>query len=78
MLRACVISFLEKWDECLTLAEFFITIVIKKAFEWHHLRPSMARNIGHLLIGLRWETVVISDLILSKKLESKLALFRAI
>ena len=22
MLRACVISFLEKWDECLTLAEF--------------------------------------------------------
>ena len=23
MLRGCVISFLEKWDECLTLAEFF-------------------------------------------------------
>ena len=22
MLRACVISFPEKWDECLTLAEF--------------------------------------------------------
>ena len=78
MFRACVISFPEKWDECLTLAEFFITIVIKKAFEWHHLRPCMARNLEHLLTGLRWVVVDILGLILSKKLESKLVLFRAI
>ena len=61
----------------MTLAEFFITIVIKKAFEWHHLRSYVARNVEHLLTGLRWVIVDILGLILSKKLESKLVLFRA-
>ena len=78
MLRACVISYPKKWDECLTLAEFLITIAIKKAFVWHLLRPCMARNVEHLLTGLKWVIVVTSDLILSRKLKSKLVLFRVI
>ena len=38
----------------------------------------MARNVEHLLTRLKWVIVVILDLILSKKLESKLVLFRVI
>ena len=38
----------------------------------------MVRNVGHHLIGLKWETMDILGLISSKKLESKSALFRVI
>ena len=70
--------FLEKWDECLTLAEFFIIIAIKKAFVWHLLRPCMAINVEHLLTGLKWVTMGTLDLILSKKQENISVLFRVI
>ena len=36
----------------------------------------MERNVGHHLIGLKWETVDILGQISSKKLESKSALCR--
>ena len=35
----------------------------------------MARNVEHLLTGLKWVIMVIFNLILSNKLESKLVLF---
>jgi len=38
----------------------------------------MARNVEHHLTRLRWVIVDILGMILSKKLESKLALFKAI
>ena len=78
MLRACAISFPEKWDECLTLAEFSYNNSYQESIRMHHLRLYMARNVEHLLTGLRLVIVDILGLILSKKLESKLALFRAI
>jgi hypothetical protein len=49
-----------------------------KAFKWHLSRPYMARNVEHHLTRLKWETVVILGLILSKKQENKSALFRVI
>ena len=55
-----------------------MTIVIKKAFEWHLSRLCMARNPEHLLIGLKWVIVVTLDMILSRKLGSKLVLFKVI
>jgi transposase InsO family protein len=30
MLRSCVLTYLAKWDECLPLNEFYITIVTKR------------------------------------------------
>ena len=46
MLRACVLKYNQKWDECL-----LITIVIKKASRWLHLRPYMDGNAEHHWIG---------------------------
>jgi hypothetical protein len=38
MLRACVLEFPQKWDDCLPLAEFLIITVIKKVLKWHRLK----------------------------------------
>ena len=46
ILRACVLSYSKKWDECLPHAEFFTTIAIKKVSKWHHLKPCMDGDAG--------------------------------
>jgi hypothetical protein len=38
MVRACVLESPQKWDDCLSLAEFFIIIAIKKVLKWHRLK----------------------------------------
>jgi transposase InsO family protein len=53
MLRACVISFPEKWDECLKLAEFSYNNSYQECIQMAHLRPCMARNAEPLSTGLK-------------------------
>jgi hypothetical protein len=74
MLRACVISFPEKWDECLKLAGFSYNNIYQESIQMHHLRLFMARNAGPHSTGLRWETVVILGLTLCWKQERRLGL----
>ena len=70
MLIACAISFLEKWDECLNLAEFSYN---------NSYQESICMAPFEALYGKKCRTPLdILGLILSKKLESKLVLFRAI
>ena len=71
MLRACAISFPEKWDGCLKLAEFLTIIATKKASAWHYLKLYMEESVGHHLTGLKWETMDTLGQISSKRLESK-------
>jgi transposase InsO family protein len=47
MLRACVLEFPQKWDDCLPLADFLIITAIKKVFKWHHLKNCMDDDAGH-------------------------------
>ena len=78
MLRACAISFPEKWDECLNLAEFSYNNSYQESIHMAPLKLCMETNVEHHLIGLKCETMDILGLISSKKLESKLVLFRVI
>jgi len=45
MLRACVLTYNQKWDECLPLAEFAYTTVIKKASKWLLLKHYMGGGV---------------------------------
>ena len=45
MLRACVLTYNQKWDECLPLAEFAYTTVIKKASKWLLLKYYMGGGV---------------------------------
>jgi hypothetical protein len=47
MLRACVLEFPQKWDDCLPLAKFRIVTAIKRASRWHHLKPCTGDGVGH-------------------------------
>ena len=78
MLRACAISFPEKWDECLNLAEFSYNNSYQESIR---MAPFEALYGKKYRTALNW--VEVGDhgylgLILSKKLESKSALFRVI
>ena len=58
MLRACTISFPEKWDECLKLAEFSYNNSYQESIAWHHLKLYTEESVGRHLNGLKW---VIAD-----------------
>ena len=77
MLRACVISFLEKWDECLTLAEFSYNNSYQESIR---MAPFEALYGKKCRTPLNWVEVGDHGYFgpdLSRKLESKLELFRA-
>ena len=78
MLRAYAISFPEKWDECLKLVEFSYNNSYQESIRMAPFEAMYGKKCRTPLTGLRWETMDILGLILSKKLESKLVLFRAI
>ena len=77
-MRACAISFPEKWDKCLTLAEFSYNNSYQENIRMAPFEALYGKNVEHLLTGLRWVIMDILGLILSKKLENKSVLFRAI
>jgi hypothetical protein len=41
MLRACVLEFPQKLDECLPLAEFSYNNSYQESIKWHHLKLCM-------------------------------------
>jgi hypothetical protein len=47
MLSACVLEFPQKWDDCLTLAEFSYNTATKRALKWHHLKHYTGDGVGH-------------------------------
>ena len=77
-MRACAISFPEKWDECLNLAEFSYNNSYQESIHMAPFEALYGKNVGHHLTRLKWETMDILGLILSKKPESKSTLFRVI
>ena len=76
MLRACVITFPKKWDECLKLAEFSYNNNYQESIR---MAPFEALYGKKCRTPLNWVEVGDMDilgLISSKRLESKKALFR--
>ncbi|WVZ85026.1 hypothetical protein U9M48_031989 [Paspalum notatum var. saurae] len=51
MLRACVLTYSTKWDECLPLASLHITTATKRAWRWLLSRLSYGRRCEHLRTG---------------------------
>ena len=78
MLRACAISFSEKWDGCLKLAEFSYNNSYQESIRMAPFEALYGKKCRNDLTRLKWETVDILGPISSKKLESKSALFRVI
>ena len=52
MLRACVISFGMKWEECLPSPSSPTTTAIKPVWAWHLLKLNMVADAEHLSTGL--------------------------
>ena len=53
MLRAYVLG--HKGRGLIALVEFSTTIVIRRVYEWHHMRHCMGGHVGHRYAGPRWE-----------------------
>jgi hypothetical protein len=47
MLRACVLEFAQKWDDCLQWQNFPIIIVTKKVLRWHRLKHCTGNDAEH-------------------------------
>ena len=75
MLRAYAISFREKWAECLKFTEFSYNNIYQESIRMAPFEALYGKKCRNDLTRLKWETVDILDLISSKKLESKSALF---
>ena len=57
MLRACVISFPQKWDECLKLADFSYNNSYQESIRMAPFEALYGKNARCHLIGLKWETM---------------------
>ena len=75
---ARVISFPKKWNECLTLAEFSYNNSYQESIRMAPFEALYGKKCRTPLNQVEVVIVVILDLILSRKLESKLVLFRVI
>ena len=53
MLRACAISFPEKWDECLKLAKFSYNNSYQESVRMAPFKLYMEESVGHHLTGLK-------------------------
>jgi len=70
MLRAYTISFHEKWDDCLKLAEFSYNNSYQESIRMGHLKLYTEESVGRHSIGLKWETTDTLGLSSSNQLGS--------
>ena len=54
MLRACVLDY--KGRGLISLSGIRLqTIVIRRVYEWHHMRHCVGGHVGHRNVGPRWK-----------------------
>ena len=78
MLRACAISYLEKWDECLTLAKFSYNNSYQERIRMATFEALYGKKCRTPLNWVEVGDLVTLDLILSKKQKNMSVLFRVI
>ena len=71
MLRACTISFPEKWDDCLKLAEFSYNNSYQESIRMAPFEALYGKSVGRHSTGLKWETADTLGLSSSKRLGIK-------
>ena len=78
ILRAYAISFPEKWDACLKPAKFSYNNSYQESICMAPFEALYGKNVGHHLVGLKWETMDTLGQNSSRRLVSKSFVFRVI